>query len=95
LVEWFFNKIKRCRRVATQYDKLAANYLAFVGYGDIVALHPLARSLCNVESIIGQLYPATPLGIPSSNRPAYTPVLLSEHLHLQESQFRSFSKEVD
>ena len=25
-----FNKIKHCRRVATRYDKLAANYLAFV-----------------------------------------------------------------
>ena len=24
------NKIKHCRRVATRYDKLAANYLAFV-----------------------------------------------------------------
>jgi len=39
-------------------------YLSFVtltstGYGDIVPVHPLARSLCNVESIIGQLYPAT------------------------------------
>jgi transposase len=30
LVERFFNKIKQCRRVATRYDKLAANYLAFV-----------------------------------------------------------------
>ena len=30
LVEQFFNKIKQCRRVATRYDKLAANYLAFV-----------------------------------------------------------------
>ena len=27
LVERFFNKIKQCRRVATRYDKLAANYL--------------------------------------------------------------------
>jgi hypothetical protein len=26
--ERFFNKIKQCRRVATRYDKLAANYLA-------------------------------------------------------------------
>jgi transposase len=25
-----FNKIKQCRRIATRYDKLAANYLAFV-----------------------------------------------------------------
>jgi transposase len=30
LVERFFNKIKQCRRVATRYGKLAANYLAFV-----------------------------------------------------------------
>jgi hypothetical protein len=28
LVERFFNKIKHCRRFATRYDKLAANYLA-------------------------------------------------------------------
>ena len=30
LVERFFKKIKHCRRVATRYDKLAANYRAFV-----------------------------------------------------------------
>src|SRR5437879_6075931 len=30
LIERVFNKIKQCRRVATRYDKLAANYLAFV-----------------------------------------------------------------
>jgi transposase len=30
LVERFFNRIKQCRRVATRYDKLAANDLAFV-----------------------------------------------------------------
>jgi hypothetical protein len=39
-------------------------YLSFVtltttGYGDIVPIHPLARSLCNIEAIVGQLYPAT------------------------------------
>jgi hypothetical protein len=39
-------------------------YLSFVtltstGYGDIVPVHPVARSLCNIESVIGQLYPAT------------------------------------
>jgi hypothetical protein len=39
-------------------------YLSFVtltstGYGDIVPIHPLARSLCNLESVIGQLFPAT------------------------------------
>jgi hypothetical protein len=39
-------------------------YFSFVtltstGYGDIVPVHPFARSLCNIEGIIGQLYPAT------------------------------------
>jgi hypothetical protein len=39
-------------------------YFSFVtltstGYGDIVPIDPVARSLCNVEMIIGQLYPAT------------------------------------
>ena len=33
--------------------------LTSVGYGDIVPVYPLARSLCNLEAIIGQLYPAT------------------------------------
>lgn len=35
LVERFFNKITQCRRVATRYDKLAANYLAFVQLASI------------------------------------------------------------
>ena len=30
LVERFFNKLKHFRRVATRYDKLAANFLAMV-----------------------------------------------------------------
>lgn len=39
-------------------------YFSFVtltstGYGDIFPVHPIARSLCNLETIIGQLYPAT------------------------------------
>jgi len=45
---------------------LASNLIYFsfvtltsVGYGDIVPVHPVARSICNLESIIGQLYPAT------------------------------------
>jgi hypothetical protein len=33
--------------------------LTTVGYGDIVPVDPFARSLANMESIIGQLYPAT------------------------------------
>ena len=35
LIERFFNKIKQCRRVATRYDKLAANYLAFIKLASI------------------------------------------------------------
>jgi ion channel len=45
---------------------VAGNFIYFsfitltsVGYGDIVPVHPYARSLANVEAIIGQLYPAT------------------------------------
>ncbi|HEY2800298.1 MAG TPA: potassium channel family protein [Chthoniobacterales bacterium] len=39
-------------------------YFSFVtltttGYGDIAPLHPYARSLANIEAIIGQIYPAT------------------------------------
>jgi hypothetical protein len=33
--------------------------LTTMGYGDIVPVHPYARSLANIEAIIGQLYPAT------------------------------------
>jgi transposase len=35
LIERFFNKIKQCRRVATRYDKFAANYLAFIKLASI------------------------------------------------------------
>ena len=45
---------------------LASNliYFSFVtltttGYGDVFPVHPIARSLCNLEAVIGQLYPAT------------------------------------
>ena len=34
-MERFFNKIKQCRRVATRYDRLAANYLAFIKLASI------------------------------------------------------------
>src|SRR3954447_24087054 len=33
--------------------------LTTTGYGDILPVHPIARSLCNLEGIFGQLYPAT------------------------------------
>jgi hypothetical protein len=33
--------------------------LTSVGYGDIVPVNPFARSMANLEAVIGQLYPAT------------------------------------
>jgi hypothetical protein len=33
--------------------------LTTAGYGDIVPLHPVARSLATLEAVIGQLFPAT------------------------------------
>jgi transposase len=35
LVERFLNKVKPCRRVATRYDKPAANDLGFVQFASI------------------------------------------------------------
>ena len=32
--------------------------LTTTGFGDIVPVHPYARSLANIEAIVGQLYPA-------------------------------------
>jgi hypothetical protein len=37
--------------------------LTTTGYGAVAPLHPIARSLCNVEAIFGQLYPATLLAM--------------------------------
>jgi hypothetical protein len=45
---------------------LASNLIYFsfttlttTGYGDVFPIHPIVRSLCNLEGIFGQLYPAT------------------------------------
>jgi transposase len=35
LVERFFSRIKQCRRIATCYDKLTMNYLAFIKLASI------------------------------------------------------------
>lgn len=32
--------------------------LTTVGYGDVIPIHPLARSFANLEALTGQLYPA-------------------------------------
>jgi hypothetical protein len=33
--------------------------LTSVGFWDIVPVHPVARSLANLEAVVGQLFPAT------------------------------------
>ena len=45
--------------LAAELIYLSFTTLTTTGYGDIVPIHPLARSLCNIEAIVGQLYPAT------------------------------------
>lgn len=52
--------------VATDELPLPSDFIYFsftilttVGFGDVVPVHPIARSLSNIEAIIGQLYPAT------------------------------------
>jgi len=48
--------------LATTLIYFSCTTLTTLGYGDIAPLHPMARSLCNIESIIGQLYPAILIG---------------------------------
>jgi hypothetical protein len=47
--------------------------LTTTGYGDIAPLHPYARSLANVEAIIGQIYPATLLARLVTHELAHSP----------------------
>jgi hypothetical protein len=56
-----FNGLTVAARVSLPSDLIYFSFttLTTVGYGDIVPVHPVARSLSNVEAIVGQLYPAT------------------------------------
>jgi Ion channel len=45
--------------LASQLVYFSFATLTTTGYGDIAPVHPVARSLCNLEAIFGQLYPAT------------------------------------
>lgn len=54
---------------AESVETLAARFVYFsfvtlttVGYGDITAVHPLARSFVTAEALTGQLYPAIIIG---------------------------------
>lgn len=52
-------KIADSPTLASQLIYFSFATLTTTGYGDLAPLHPIARSLCNVEAIFGQLYPAT------------------------------------
>jgi hypothetical protein len=56
-----FSGLKIADRVSLPPDLVYFSFttLTTVGYGDIVPIHPFARSLSNLEAILGQLYPAT------------------------------------
>lgn len=45
--------------LASQLIYFSFTTLTTTGYGDVAPLHPVARSLCNLEAVFGQLYPAT------------------------------------
>jgi hypothetical protein len=79
LVERFFNKIKHRRRVVTRYDKLAANYLAFVQLASIRCA--LADTILLKRLFIWPRRPAAahPLEL-LARRQGRSPVLLSSRV---------------
>jgi len=52
-------KIEDDPALASQLIYFSFSSMTTAGYGDVAPIHPLARSLCNLEAIFGQLYPAT------------------------------------
>ena len=56
--------------------------LTSTGYGDILPIHPIARSLANLESILGQIYPATLIAS-----------LMTQHLEWRSSMMYSLDRE--
>ncbi|MFB9264706.1 ion channel [Bradyrhizobium erythrophlei] len=52
-------KMEDSPALASQLIYFSFMTLTTTGYGDVAPLHPIARSLCNLEAIFGQLYPAT------------------------------------
>jgi hypothetical protein len=52
-------KVEDSPKLATQLIYFSFATMTTTGYGDISPLHPLARAMCNLEAIFGQLYPAT------------------------------------
>ncbi len=56
-----FSGLNIAARVSLPSDLVYFSFttLTTLGYGDIMPVHPIARSLTNIEAIIGQVYPAT------------------------------------
>jgi hypothetical protein len=52
-------KVEDSPRLASEVIYFSFATMTTTGYGDVAPLHPVARSLCNMEAIFGQLYPAT------------------------------------
>ncbi len=52
-IERFFNRIKQCGRVATRYDRLAANYLALV---QLASIRDDVAHLSNLISPSGETF---------------------------------------
>ena len=69
-VERFFNRIKQCRRVATRYDRLAANYLALIQLASIrlwLRLNESASLERAARRLLGTGLVEVKLGPPSLN----------------------------
>ena len=56
--------------------------LTSTGYGDILPIHPIARSLANLESILGQIYPVTLVAS-----------LMAQHLEWRSSMMYSLDRD--
>src|SRR6266567_2735642 len=52
-------KVEDSPGLASQVIYFSFATLTTTGYGDVAPVHPIVRSLCNIEAVFGQLYPAT------------------------------------
>jgi hypothetical protein len=52
-------KVEDSPALASQVIYFSLATMTTTGYGDVSPVHPIVRSLCNLEAIFGQLYPAT------------------------------------
>jgi hypothetical protein len=52
-------KVADSPALASQVIYFSFATMTTTGYGDVSPVHPIVRSLCNLEAIFGQLYPAT------------------------------------